>query len=307
MINQPMDILTQFPIRRSDAQKKALRDDVLVYASGLGYAVNVEQSKGGVHNVIIGDPKTAEYLVTAHYDTPAVSPFPNFLTPTNMLVYVLYQIGLVLLYMLAALVICLPAALISKDEFVTFLVWYVAYMVMVFLPRYGPANKNNYNDNTSGIVTLLETAKSMPQAYRHKVCFILFDLEEKGLVGSKAYRNAHKEETERQIIINLDCVGDGDELCIFPTKKLKAEASRMRWLKTACGKFGKKSIALVEKGVTVYPSDQKNFPKAVAIASFHRNKWVGLYHGRIHTKRDTVLEYTNVNILRAALITLICQ
>ena len=32
-----------------------------------------------------------------------------------------------------------------------------------------------------------------------------------------------------------------------------------------------------------------------------------LYLGRIHTNKDTILERTNVNLLRAALITLICR
>lgn len=276
-----------------------------MYASSLGYSVTVEKGKRGVNNIIIGDPKTADYLITAHYDTPAVSPFPNFLTPTNFPVYLLYQIFVVVLFMLTALLICLPVAILTQEKTVTFLVWYAAYMILAFLPRYGPANKNNYNDNSSGVITLLETARSMPQMQRQKVCFVLFDLEEKGLIGSAAYRKAHKEETDRQIVINLDCVGDGDEIRIFPTKKLRAEAETMRWLKRVTGRLGKKNIALIEKGFTVYPSDQKNFPRAVAIAAFRRHKLVGLYHGRIHTKRDTVLEHTNVNILRAALTTLV--
>ena len=302
-----MDILTMFPIRRSAAQKQTFRDEVCKYAASIGYSVTVEQGKRGVHNVVIGNPKTADYLITAHYDTPAASPFPNFLTPTNMALYVMYQIVVILLFMAVAFLICLPVAIITHDETATFLVAYIAYMVMAFLPRYGPANKNNYNDNTSGIVTLLETARSMPENRRNKVCFVLFDLEEKGLVGSAAYRKAHKEETEKLIVLNLDCVGDGDVLRIFPTKKLKAEKDKLNWLKRACGSFGKKDIGLIEKGLTVYPSDQKSFPRAVAIAAFHRKKFIGRYHGRIHTKRDTVLDYTNINILRAALITLVCQ
>ena len=71
------------------------------------------------------------------------------------------------------------------------------------------------------------------------------------------------------------------------------------------GSFGSKSIALHKKGFSIYPSDQKNFPLGVGIAAFRRHKLLGLYCSRIHTWRDTILEQTNVNILRAALITLI--
>ncbi len=59
-----------------------------------------------------------------------------------------------------------------------------------------------------------------------------------------------------------------------------------------------------EKGFSVYPSDQANFPYGVGICAL-RKKGEILYLSRIHTPKDTVLEETNVNILRAALITFI--
>ena len=61
---------------------------------------------------------------------------------------------------------------------------------------------------------------------------------------------------------------------------------------------------LREKGFSVYPSDQKNFPLGVGICALRKGA-VGLYMGRIHTRRDTILEQTNVNILRSALTSLI--
>ena len=78
----------------------------------------------------------------------------------------------------------------------------------------------------------------------------------------------------------------------------------MAALEKIAGQLGKKSINLRSKGFSVYPSDQANFPYGVGICALKRGK-MGLYLGRIHTPRDTVLEETNVNILRAALITLI--
>ena len=47
-----------------------------------------------------------------------------------------------------------------------------------------------------------------------------------------------------------------------------------------------------------------NFPYGVGICAL-RKKGKTLYLSRIHTPKDTVLEETNVNILRAALITFI--
>ena len=69
--------------------------------------------------------------------------------------------------------------------------------------------------------------------------------------------------------------------------------------------MGAKYIAQRKRGFAYYPSDHGNFPLGVGICALRRNKWVGLYMNRIHTGKDTVLEETNVNILRAALTTLI--
>ena len=59
-----------------------------------------------------------------------------------------------------------------------------------------------------------------------------------------------------------------------------------------------------EKGFSANPSDQANFPYGVGICAL-RKKGKTLYLSRIHTPKDTILEETNVNILRAALITFI--
>ena len=119
-----------------------------------------------------------------------------------------------------------------------------------------------------------------------------------------AYRKAHKKASDSQLVLNLDCVGDGDHIRFFPTKKLKKDRKKLTSLYKACGYFGKKDVLVHEKGFSVYPSDQANFPYGVGICAL-RKKGKTLYLSRIHTSKDTVLEETNVNILRAALITFI--
>ena len=87
MISDPMDILKQYPIRKKKQQKQAFREDVTAYAESLGYQVTLEQKKSAC-NIVIGDPKTAKYLITAHYDTPASIGIPNILTPCNPVSYI---------------------------------------------------------------------------------------------------------------------------------------------------------------------------------------------------------------------------
>lgn len=305
MLNEPMDILKAFPIRKSRKQKEAFRSDVQSYVTELGYTVNLEKGSFGARNIVIGDPEKAKYVVTAHYDTPAGMLLPNLITPCNPVTFILYQLSLVGLFIIAAVAVGALGGLIANSPEVASMVAVIVYWALLLMMMFGPANKNNANDNTSGVVTLLETARTLPELHRDKVCFVLFDLEEAGLIGSAAYRKAHKKATENQVILNLDCVGDGNEILFFPSKKLKKDPEKMAWLRHVGGWFNDKNISVHEKGFSYYPSDQKNFPLGVGIAAFRRNKHVGLYCARIHTKKDTVLEKTNVNLLRAALSTLI--
>lgn len=303
MLQMPMDVLHQFPVRKTKQQKQKFRDAICTYAKHHGYSVVIEQGRFGARNVVIGDTEKASYLVTAHYDTCARLPIPNFLMPCNLWIFLLHQFGL----WVGIILISAAGGAVSGLFFGEVFVAPVSCMIlfgMIALMIAGPANKHNANDNTSGVVTLLEMMRSLPENQRDKVCFVLFDLEEAGLIGAVSYRKAHKQATDRQLVLNLDCVGDGDYLRMFPTKALKGNRKKLTSLYKACGYFGKKNLLVQEKGFGIYPSDQMAFPYGVGICALNKNKY-GLYVGRIHTSRDTVLDETNVNILRAALCSFI--
>ena len=305
MLTVPMDILTLFPVRKTGKQKKAFRAAVQAYAEGLGYACREEKGSFGSRNVVIGNPETADFLVTAHYDTCAILPIPNLITPCNFFLYFLYQMLIIAVCFLLAILIGVGIGLLAGNGLIAELFTYGAIWAILICMIAGPANRHNANDNTSGVVAVLEIARTLPEIHRKKVCFVLFDLEEAGLLGSASYRKAHKAQLERQLVLNLDCVGDGDHLMLFPTKKLRKDRDKLASLYPVCGHFGRKSLLLREKGFAFYPSDQMNFPYGVGICALHKGK-LGLYLSRIHTPKDTILEETNVNILRAALTSLIC-
>lgn len=306
MLMNPMDVLTRFPVRKSKKQKQAFRDAVQSYVQERGYECSVEKGSFGARNLVIGDPEKAKYLITAHYDTCARLPFPNLITPCNFLPFMAYQLFLVVVIMAAAVVPGVLVGLITRNSELAGMICYLLIWVLLILMMVGPANKHNANDNTSGVVTVLEIARTLPENQRNKVCFVLFDLEEAGLIGSASYRKAHKKATDRQVVLNLDCVGDGDHIMLFPTKKMKKDKRKLTSLYKCCGYFGQKSVTVREKGFSVYPSDQSNFPYGVGICALRPGKF-GLYIGRIHTHKDTVLEETNVNILRAGLISMISR
>ena len=305
MIKKPMDVLTRFPVRKSQKQKRLFRDEIQSYVSTFGYESKVEKGSLGSRNLIIGNPDKAKFLITAHYDTCAWLPFPNFITPCNFLMFLLYQLLLTVLILgLAVLAGVAVGVLIDSPELAG-ITAYAALILIMVLILVGPANRHNANDNTSGVVTVLEIARSLPDNLRERVCFILFDLEEAGLVGSSSYWSKHKKIAKNQIVLNLDCVGDGNEIVFFPTRKLKKDSAKMSLLRQFCGKYGTKSIEIREKGFSYYPSDQAQFPYGIGICALKRGKRIGLYLDRIHTGKDTVFEETNVNLLRACLTSVI--
>ena len=304
MLKRPMDVLSQFPIRKTPKQKTRFREAVRAYGESLGYTVTEERYSLGVCNLILGDPETARYLVTAHYDTCAAMWLPNFITPCNVFLYLVYRLARSALLIAGPAVVGAAAGLMLGNGAVKW-ACITAYLILLLFRIFGPANKNNANDNTSGVATLLEIARTLPKNQRQKVCFVLFDLEEAGLIGSGFYRKKHKVATDRQLVLNLDCVGDGDCLRMFPTKNLRKDRRKLTSLYRACGYFGKKSLLVYEKNAFVYPSDQRHFPYGIGICSLQNRKKT-LYISRIHTNQDTILDETNVNILRAALTTFIC-
>ncbi len=305
MITKPMDVLQMHPVRKGKKRKTAFRADVIPYLQGLGYETREEKGSMGAVNVIVGNPAGAKYLVTAHYDTCARLPFPNFITPCNFGAYLVYQILLVLAFIVVSVLVGVAAGALTGNADVGTVVALIIYWGILIMMLAGPANKHNANDNTSGVVTVLKIAESLPRDQREKVCFVLFDLEEAGLIGSGAYRKRHKAESDRQIVLNLDCVGDGDEIVMFPTKKLKKDPEKMALLRSAEVREGDKSVSLHEKGFSQYPSDQGKFPYGVGIAALRRSKLVGLYCSRIHTNRDTVLEEENTDLIAKQLLFLI--
>lgn len=304
MIENPMDVLNNFPIRKNKKQKQAFRDAVQSYLHSLGYESNVEKV-GSANNVVVGDPEQAKILITAHYDTPAGMIIPNLITPCSFWPFMGYQLVITALMLGISLI---PGLILTAfgmpSEFASRL-WILTLYGILALMLFGPANKSNANDNTSGVVTVLETAATIPEEYRSKICFVLFDLEEAGLIGSSGYFKKHKKAAKEQLVLNCDCVGDGNELMMFPSKKVKKNEELMENLRSSCITIGEKSLQIRERSFAYYPSDQKHFPYGIGIAAFNRSSWAGLYCDKIHTNKDTVLDENNVSFLRDRLIEIV--
>ena len=300
MIQTPMDVLREFPVRKTGRQKSRFLEAVQSYGEHLGYRTTVESGAKGTRNVVLGDPETARFLITAHYDTPAMLWCPNLTMPCNAVMNALCQLLNFLVLMLPAFAVGGGVLYLTEKPLYGALAMLAAVIATIFLMAFGIPNPRNANDNTSGVIALLEIPSSMPQNLRNRVCFVLFDKEQVAMLGSAAHRRKHPTASKIQTVVNLNCVGDGDTIMFFPNKTM-AENVNLLCLERACGN---KIVKIHRKGWASCVSDHVGFERGVGVMALRRGK-LGYWLGRTRTIRDKNLEYTNVNILRACLITYI--
>lgn len=294
------EILEKYQVRKTRKQKTAFIEliknnfpDLVVQKGGF------PQSR----NLILGDIEKAKVVLSAHYDTCAKLPFPNLITPKNIFVYILYSIAIAIPIVALGFGLSFLLSLFINDIILNHVVLIVFYIVVLLLLYAGPANKHTANDNTSGVITLCEIYQALSDEQREKVAIVFFDNEELGLIGSSHFRSVYKNQMKNKLLINYDCVSDGDHIMIGISKAARPQYNK---------KFNDSFLSNEEKNVIVekaenlvYPSDQSNFKCTAAIAALNKNKIVGYYMSRIHTAKDTVFDERNITLLRDSTIKLI--
>ena len=294
-------ILEKWQVRKSKKQKTAF----IEFMKSQIPAIRVEQGGfGNNRNLVIGDVETADVILGAHYDTCARLPFPNFLPPKNMLLYIGYSLLISIPFFFAGWLVSGLLHLVTDSFWIHYWGVLLTVMGLMFLTMMGgPANPNTANDNTSGIITLCEIWASMSDGQKAKTALVFFDNEENGLLGSAFFRKLHKKEgLKNKLMINFDCVSDGDHMLFVlskPAKKKYGDLFAASFSPTA-----QKSVHVECASNTMYPSDQAGFYLGVGVAAMKKKKGVGLYMNRIHTIRDTVFQKENVEFFTAGTLRL---
>ncbi len=261
---------------------------------------------GKSHNFVVGRPD-APYIFTAHYDTPGKTGFLLFASRF------LGQTGANIVYMLLMAAFFVAFGYGSKklsdylfrnsDNALLFFLPILSYILMmslvvllVFVPMF-VKNKNNRNDNTSGVLGLIAIAEIISQnpELKDKCCFVFFDNEEWGLLGSAKYSawlKAGGYDVTRSLLINLDCIGVGDKLIAAATN-YKNKASK--YLKQ---EFALRGVKVIRKrSLMIYMSDHASFKGGVMLARMKRSTIGPLYIPNIHTRRDTECDLDLVGTL----------
>lgn len=289
----------KFPIRKSGVQKEAFRKWVLGQMKELGYSPRVEEN-GSHSNIVAGNPETAQITFTAHYDTPVCIGLPNLMIPRNWPVYILYQGLIVVLLLALAFGGGLGLAALTKDPDMLRIGLLAVYMALILFMRCGPANRHNVNDNTSGVATVLEIMAKLPPEQREKAAFILFDDEEKGCAGSKAYAREHQQVRYTSLIVNLDCVGVGEHI-LLSVPKLARNMLQYQLLERVLAETEGRAVHFFSAATSAGSSDFRSFKCGVGVSAYRQTPGVGFCTGRIHTWRDTQADQGNIDFLSQAL------
>lgn len=304
------EILLNYEIRKSNKQKTAFIDYLTVRLAKFGYNpatdIVIEEKGRGLfksRNIVVGNPAEAEVLFGGHYDTCAWMPFPNFMAPTNPVLFWGYQIVLtVMLFVSAALIGFVAGLLAGNNGVVAYLAFLFALIALMIQLMVGFRNKHTANDNTSGIITLTRILESLPEGQRKKVCVIYFDNEEKGLLGSAFFYKKHRKQVKDKMLINFDCVGDGEHIVTMADKKCRKDAKYRLFVDALEEEEAGADVKYFCRKMKfmMFPSDQMNFKKGIGVCSLKKSP-IGLYVARIHTYFDTKCRVENVDYLTKAM------
>ncbi len=294
-------ILENYQVRRTDAQKTAFINLLQQHFPHL----RVENA-GKNRNLVAGDISKARMIFTAHYDTPARSFWPNISMPFRPVLKFAYNM-LVLMPIIGLMLLAIfGLEPVIADLRTRALIGLGVYYVLYFYLFFGaPANVHNANDNTSGVCLLVRMLETLTAEQLEKVAFVFFDNEEKGCVGSKAFRKLHKAETENTLIFNFDCVADGEHILFLSS--LPAEKQWEPLLREVFYDENGYTVGFTSSKKAKYSSDQKRFPMSIGTAALHNHPTIGYYFARIHTKKDTVHNKKNIEFLYAGLTRLVEQ
>lgn len=299
------EILEKYEVRKSNKEKFRFIEYMKTRLEEAGYDIEndvvIEEKGKGLfksRNIVVGDPEKAKVLLTAHYDTCSVLPFPNLMSPTNPVIFIGYQLILVVLIFAMAILPAYIIALLTKSTSESYFVFLIFLYVILFHVMFGYRNKHTANDNTSGVITITHILEALPQEHREKVCVVYFDNEEKGLFGSSFFHDKHEKEIKDKLLLNFDCVGDGRDITFLSKRKARADKRYKELLDCLeeAAKVHDVNLLIRKIKPLMFGSDQMHFAKGVGVCALKKSP-IGMYVARIHTPFDTICKEENVNYL----------
>lgn len=292
-MNYLNEINKKHPVRRSKEQK----NNFIKYTKEelKKYNVNINAETIDKHtNIIIGDVSKAKVIYTAHYDTPASSVFPNLMFPRNKILSYIYVFSYAFIIVFFSFVFAfLLQEIFNLNQDVFIGVYLGIYLLLFYVCTRLVPNKNNINDNTSGVATIFSLVS---EAKNNDVAYILFDNEEKGKLGSKAYSKKYIDVLKDKLVINFDCVGNGNSIILVCKDKAKNHEFYKK-INETLKPNNEYDVKIYGMRGSSSNTDFLNFECSLSVMACKKSKLIGYYTPNIHTPFDTVASTKNIDFL----------
>lgn len=286
-------------MRFSRKDKKLFLKTIETELTKLGYEVDYRRFDGLLTSINIETKNNnPEFIFLAHYDTGTIGPI--------WMHWLMKLIGINRQLLIIAFFIVFICFLVPFfGSYLPVIEPLVSVLIFISLLVFLIPNTTNYDDNTSGVISLIKLAKKLKEKGLENSKFIFVDNEELGLFGSaahKVYLEKNKLIPKGCKVISIDCVGGPGEI---PLIVKNCESAYLKLFQDAINKeFDECKISKM-----IFPaSDNFSFRKYGAInISFVCNSIIpgGYYIADIHSHKDYKIDLERIDKLCDAITDLL--
>lgn len=287
-------IMREYPLRRKAQEKENMRSYLMGQSRALGYEAQLINRRGAT-NVVAGDVEKAQIVLCARYNTALREVLPQFICPTRPLTYVLYQALTPVLILLGSFVLSFALTFAIQRPTLTLPLFILLLVGALLYLRFGPSETRTANDNSSGVAALLMVMESLTPRYRGTVAFAFLDKN-----GGKVLKKCFPSLGEK-VVVNLDCVGCGNEILILPSKYTRWNGELLDKINESFENTETKTCFNKTDGLVYYPSENRAFRYNVAICACRKVSGFGRFVKQLSDDIDG----ENLEVIRNGLVKLI--
>ena len=290
--------------RRTPRQRADFRRRMTELFYDAGYPVFEERFGLLRHrvNYIVGDPDTADLIVTTRLSNKPTLLLPNLMLPKHRFLHYSYRFFLCLLLGFSALAAEDFYFYLTQSFSGSLLVFFLIVLFVLLLRFFGPTLSRHANDNASGVIAAIEALRKLsPEDLENRsIAFVFLDDPPLLPRGARAFARRHPD-CDDALIVHLDSLGYGNHFLYACSKELREDGELCEEMIGAIKNHPHKSntVSVAEK--CVLPAAARVFEKCVCVSSYSRGLFGVLVSFRSRTFLDKKLDQTNLELIGAFL------
>lgn len=282
-------IRERFPVRQGAARQAAFRQWLEAELRQLGCGTRSEQNGLSKRAALTAnDPVHCAALFLVRTDTPARWLLPDLTVPANIPLWGLWQLLHLVLLFLPCLGVFALALRLGAAPRHALLCLVLTYVLLLFLMRFGPANRRNAGFDAD-LAAALSLIASLSPEDRRKAAFLFTDRD-----GARAWAKAHPQTAWTRLTVQLCRVGSGTHLvCLSGALARKATgcASLLRCIEAA----DRMTPVVADGRWSPVRGERRAFRCCVTLCACRRTPLLGLWANGGHTTSDRSASDENIS------------